>query len=156
MIRLAQTGLAIFIVLCCGARAWAAEPTETPSTERQGNPRLPQTLMFTIDELTDIQNRITLEDEDGPKKRGPSNAIENSTLYLSTILYSGPNDWTIWVNGKPITPNQDFNEFKVTDIGPRFVELLVQLSAQGMRPVRLEPNQTFITKSGAVVEGPWR
>jgi len=123
---------------------------ETPSTVR----RIPDTLMFSIDELTDIQSRITTPEEG--ESRGPSTAIENASLYLSTILYTGPNDWTIWVNGKPITPGQDFAEFKVTGIGPRYVELLIPLSAQGMRPVRLEPNQTFITRSGAIVEGAWQ
>jgi hypothetical protein len=41
----------------------------------------------------------------------------------------------------------------VTQIDSDSVELLVPLSAQGMRPVRLRPNQTFVAKTGAVVEG---
>lgn len=116
--------------------------------------RIPDTLMFSIDELNDIQSRLGAAQEAETRARG--NSIEGATLYLSTILYSGPNDWTIWVNGKPISPGQDFQDFEVLDIGPRFVELRVPLSAQGMRPVRLEPNQTFIARSGAIVEGAWR
>jgi hypothetical protein len=117
-------------------------------------PQIPSTLMFSIDELNDIQGRIasvSSSADDG----APSDEIENATLYLSTILYYAAKDWTIWINGKPIGPNDEFKEFQVTDIGPRHVELLVPLSAQGMRPVRLEPNQTFITTSGTVVEGAW-
>jgi hypothetical protein len=131
-----------------GADGGASEPKK----QRQ----IPDTLMYTIDELTDIRNRTSVEQT--AEGGGPieSSAIENASLYLSTIVYSGPTEWTIWVNGKPITPNQELLEFKITDIGPRFVELLVPLSAQGMRPVRLEPNQTFISKSGTVVEGAWR
>ena len=53
----------------------------------------------------------------------------------------------------PITPRQDFPAFKITEISPRYVELLVPLSAQGMIPVRLGTNQTFISKLGVVVEG---
>jgi len=114
---------------------------------------LPPTLMFSIDELNEIRSRAATSQDQGTS--GNPDAIENASLYLSTIVYYGPNDWTIWINGLPISPGQDFQSMKVTDIGPRFVELLVPLSAQGMRPVRLEPNQSFIVKSGAVVEGPW-
>jgi len=131
-----------------------SKPEETVPA-KPAAPTIPQTLMFSIDELNDIQSRAaSVQTEEG--ERGNSNAIENTSLYLSTIVYTGPQDWTIWINGKPIGPRQDFEEFKITDIGPRFVELLVPLSAQGMRPVRLEPNQTFLTRSGTVVEGSWK
>jgi hypothetical protein len=110
-----------------------------------------ETLMFTTDEYTEIQGRIAsgsvTETNQGKQ------AIEDASLYLSTILYYGPKDWTIWVNGVAIGPNQDFQAFQVTEIDANSVQLLVPLSAQGMRPVRLAPNQTFITKTGMVVEG---
>jgi hypothetical protein len=136
------------------AAASAETASESPADAKAPKPQLPSTLMFSIDELNDIQSRIA-SDEAEEGEAGASDKIENATLYLSTILYYGPKDWTIWVNGKPIGPADEFPEFQVTDIGSRFVELLVPLSAQGMRPVRLEPNQTFIAKSGAVVEGAW-
>jgi len=114
--------------------------------------KIPDTLMFTIDELNDIQSRLSgAEGEEAGEDSG--DVPENVSLHLSTILYYGPKDWTIWVNGVPISPGETFQAFQVTDIGPSFVELLVPLSAQGMRPVRLGPNQTFIAKSGVVVEG---
>jgi hypothetical protein len=116
---------------------------------------MPDTLMFGIDELNDIQGRMAAGETDGAE-RSNENALENASLYLSTIVYYGPKDWTAWVNGKPISPNDEFSAFKVTAIGPSFIELLVPLSAQGMRPIRLSPNQSFITKSGAIVEGPWQ
>lgn len=115
--------------------------------------RVPDTVMFTIDELTEIQSRTAAVGRaDGG---GRQDAIENATLYLSTILYYGPQDWTVWVNSVPIGPRQDFQSFQVTNVGPDFVELVVPLSAQGMRPVRLSPNQTFVARTGAVVEGKW-
>jgi len=109
-----------------------------------------ETMMFTIDEFNEIQGRLAGA---GNGKDKVDTAIENANLYLSTILYSGPKDWTIWVNGVAIGPNQDFQTFQVTSITPSYVELLVPLSAQGMRPVRLGPNQTFIAKTGDVIEG---
>ena len=131
----------------------SADDAQKPA--EKSNRKIPNSLMFTIDEINDIQSRMASSQETDDQKTGNTDAIENATLYLSTIVYYGPKDWTIWLNGKPISPGDEFPEFKVTEIGPRFVELLVPLSAQGMRPVRLEPNQTFIAKSGAVVEGPW-
>lgn len=128
----------------------ASSDVPDPGVQR----RIPDTLMFSIDELNEIRGRIAAGSGDGDSSR--SDAIESASLYLSTILYYGPKQWTIWVNGVPITPQQEFSEFKVTDIGPDYVELLIPLSAQGMRPVRLSANQTFIAKSGTIVEGKWQ
>jgi hypothetical protein len=152
----------ILVALGAGFASAATGQSTPPSPPAKGNDvamghKVPDTLMFTIDELNEIQTRVAAGARNAAgAKRDASDAIENATLYLSTIVYSGPNDWTVWVNGVPIGPRQDFQSFKVTAIGPSFVELLVPLSAQGMRPVRLEPNQTFVARSGTVVEGPWR
>jgi len=158
MIRSLIAAAAATFALAHGVGALAQNSPAKPEAPATENPapvrRIPDTLMFTIDELNDIQSRIGAAQEESARER--SNAIEGATLYLSTILYTSPTEWTIWVNGKPISPGQDFQEFEIVDIGPRFVELRVPLSAQGMRPVRLEPNQTFVASSGAVVEGAWR
>jgi hypothetical protein len=121
-----------------------------PSTEAPLRRRIPDTLMFTIDEFNEIKDRIAGGEITDEKKQAE---LGVEALFLSSILYTGPKDWTIWINGSPIGPDQDFQAFQVTDIGPRYVELLVPLSVQGMRPVRLEPNQTFIAESGIIVEG---
>jgi hypothetical protein len=140
-----------------GTAAPVATAQESASAAGPGIDRsIPDTLMFTIDELNEIRSRMASVGQGADGAQSTSDSIEDATLYLSTIVYSGPQDWIIWVNNVPIGPGQDFQSFKITDIGPRFVELLVPLSAQGMRPVRLEPNQTFVAKSGMVVEGPWR
>lgn len=130
----------------------AQQAPEQPAEEAPR--RTPDTLMFSIDELNEIQGRIASGGAEAEESR-ESAAIEDAALYLSTILFYSPTDWTIWVNDVPISPNQDFRSFEITNIGPDFVELLVPLSAQGMRPVRLAPNQSFVVSSGAVVEGRW-
>lgn len=141
----------------CAVHALAAENKPTPQATSEVAPaRVPDTLMFTIDELNEIQSRTAATRQDKDDKKGSGNSIENATLYLSTIMYYGPNDWTVWVNGVPIGPGQEFQSFQITDIKPTYVELTVPLSAQGMRPVRLSPNQTFIVASGTVIEGAWR
>jgi len=154
MTKSALSSLCVCLSLLTSTIVWAQQGPESATVEPDQNAsasnQVPDTLMFSIDEYNDIQSRIAGSNETGD---AASNAIEDASLYLSTILYLGPNDWTIWVNGVPITADQEFNSFQVTEIAPTHVQLLVPLSAQGMRPVRLEPNQTFITKSGIVVEG---
>lgn len=141
-------------VSCMQANGLAAQqvtPDPSPSVPAEVR-RIPDTLMFTIDELNEIQSRLASGDDD---VEGEARGIEDASLYLSTIIYSGPSDWTIWVNNVPIAAGQEFRSFQISAIGPDFVELLVPLSAQGMRPVRLAPNQSFVTRSGAVIEGKW-
>ena len=150
-----RVGLILLAVSISGASAQppadAVKPAEPAKAKPSPERRPAETMMFTIDEYNEIQGRMA--GAGGDKATKDQTAIETANLYLSTILYSGPKDWTIWVNGVPISPNQDFQSFQVTSITPNSVELLVPLSAAGMRPVKLGPNQTFIAKTGTVIEG---
>ncbi len=153
--------LAILLALVTPGVAQAQDAAPPPAEAPAATPPAPtpaapgrksfESLMFTVDEYNEVQGRMASGDI--TETNGGKQAIEDATLYLSTIVYYGPKDWTIWVNDVPIGPNQDFQAFQVTDIDADSVQLLVPLSAQGMRPVRLAPNQTFITKTGVVVEG---
>jgi len=135
------------------------DPTAKVETENQKSAAagskvrraVPDTLMFSIDEFNDIKDRMAGGEITQSERN--KDTLDVASLYLGSIMYSGPKDWVIWINGAPVGPSQDFQSFQVTEITPRYVELLVPLSSQGMRPVRLEPNQTFITQSGLVVEG---
>jgi len=130
--------------------ATEAQRIEQATSKNKIRRRVPDTLMFTIDEFNDIKDRQAGGEV---TEEARQQAMSAEALYLGSIMYYGPKDWTIWINGAPIGPNQDFQAFQVTEITPRYVELLVPLSVQGMRPVRLEPNQTFITESGITIEG---
>lgn len=144
-----------FLLVFSGTIVQAQDQSAETATESDSASfrSVPDTLMFSIDDLNEIQSRIA---GSGAGDAGDTSAIEAASLYLSTILYYGPDDWTIWINGLPISPGQDFQSFSITDIGASHVELLVPLSAQGMRPVRLAPNQSFVASSGMVVEGQWK
>lgn len=151
---------AIFISICLLGPTSAQDSNRQNSTATQkADPatqkskmrrQVPDTLMFTIDDFNDIKDRKAGGEV---TEEARQQAMSAEALYLGSIMYYGPKDWTIWINGAPIGPNQDFQAFQVTEITPRYVELLVPLSVQGMRPVRLEPNQTFITESGITIEG---
>lgn len=145
--------------LLAGPSAYAQEDdSDEPAmseaeTSVFGASNIPDTLMFTIDELNDIQSRIAGGNVTEEVVR--TEAIEEANLFLSSILYFGPKEWTIWVNGLPIGPNQEVDSFEVVNIDSAHVEMIVPLSATGMRPVRLEPNQTFISQTGLILEGQW-
>lgn len=152
------------VIICAYVAAVAPAPAaedNAANVEKSESSRVvkqraaPDSLMFTPDEFADIQGHSAGGGSvsSGAGDGGGHQAIEDATLYLSTIVYAGPDDWTIWINGAPVSSNQGFQAFKVTEITPNSVDLLVPLSAQGVRPVHLQPNQTFITKTGVVVEG---
>ena len=148
---------ASFLFLGTSVFAQDASDDELSMSEAEtsvfGASNVPDTLMFTIDELNDIQSRIAGGDVTAEVIR--TEAIEEANLFLSSILYFGPKEWTIWVNGLPIGPNQEVDSFEVVNIDSAHVEMIVPLSATGMRPVRLEPNQTFISQTGVILEGQW-
>jgi len=135
------------------AQEEAAPEVSEAETEVFSANTVPDTLMFTIDELQEIQSRIA--DGNVTEEAVRAEAIEEANLFLSSILYFGPKDWTIWVNGVPIGPNHEVDSFEVFNIESTHVEMIVPLSATGMRPVRLEPNQTFISQTGVILEGQW-
>jgi len=128
-----------------------AEDTDTLLGVDLSRADIPDTLMFTIDELNELQTRQAGGQVTGLQYR--SGAIEDANLYLYSILYFTEEEWMFWVNGVAITPDFQVDTFEVVTIAPDHIELIVPLSAAGDRPVRLEPNQTFIGENGRVVEG---
>jgi hypothetical protein len=143
--------LVVVVGVSLTSQGMAQQQTQAPANTSKIRRQVPDTLMFTIDEYNEIKDRQAGGEVTNEARQQFEGS--NQPLYLSSIMYYGPKDWTVWINGTPIGPNQDFQSFQVTEITPRYVELLVPLSVQGMRPVRLEPNQTFISESGIVVEG---
>ena len=147
--------LSFAFVVPVSAQEDGVAATEASSAETSvfGATNVPDTLMFTIDELNEIQSRIAGGNVTEEVIR--TEAIEEANLFLSSILYFGPKEWTIWVNGLAIGPNEEVDSFEVVGINSAHVEMIVPLSATGMRPVRLEPNQTFISQTGVILEGQW-
>jgi hypothetical protein len=149
MINVWTSTLLLLAIVLSSTQAQCAE--EKPATSQQKPailPSIPETLMFSVDEYNDIQSHLSAQADSRRDSK-----IEQASLYLSSILYTSPTDWTVWINGVPIGPKDDLQDFHITGISANTVELLVPLSALGMRPVKLGPNQTFIARSGVVVEG---
>lgn len=128
-----------------------AAPSATTSP-RDGR-LLPKTLMFTLKERMSIEGALreggfNRDDADAttprPRRRQP--------LYLSGLLYRGPSDWTIWINGRALHPGDTGDLFSVADVDSQAVTLAVDWG-ETTRLVRLEPHQTFVPAESGVVEG---
>jgi len=104
------------------------------------------------------------------------------SLYLGSIVYYSPGNWSVWINGKKLVNarNGEKNEFYITRISRSEIELVwkpasllntpalwKQLTDNGKNPLpnitideskgiitlRMHPNQTFLPRSLAIREG---
>lgn len=106
------------------------------------------------------------------------NAIESerSHVYLASIIYFSPANWSVWINNQRITPENNGNggEFYVKSVQRDKVSLIWRLSVSKWRALSggkaleipqvnqndqvetqfdLKPNQTFILGNKNIVEG---
>lgn len=138
-----------------GPEPAVSSAAEVPGSVAPTDPDAPPvTLMFSLKDLIAIQAAI----REGGLWRDESVTVETikprlrDPLYLSGILYAGPGDWTIWINGQPLRPGDKGNMFEVIEVTGRHIVLLVAWG-ESTRQVVLEPNQTFLPAYAAVVEG---
>jgi hypothetical protein len=82
-------------------------------------------------------------------------------LHLSAILYEGPSDWQIWLNGRSFAQSGVAGSIEVLRVQRDSVRL--RWRGAGTRQpaeITLRPNQTYIVATGEIVEGPperaWR
>lgn len=86
-----------------------------------------------------------------PKEAEPPRLLRN--LYLSAILYSGAQDWAVWLNGLKMRPGDTAEDFEIKSVTPDHVDVEVPMGRDGRKPFRLFPYQTLIAEKGTVVEG---
>jgi len=72
-------------------------------------------------------------------------------IYVSAILDLGGGQWTVWANGIRITPDHQPPLFHVVAVNGNTVEIVSE--AEASTHIRLQPNQTWISRDGSVVEG---
>ncbi len=84
----------------------------------------------------------------------PRPAPPIGTIHLGAILYHAPADWRVWLNGQSFTPTARPGPIEILKVTADRVVLAWRRSP-GSAPTRVElqPNQTYFTASGQVVEG---
>lgn len=140
------------------AEAAVSEAAPPLVTLRRDETDPPRTLMFTLKERLSIEAALREgglnrgETGEGETAREPLRPRLRQPLYLSGLLYQGPGEWTIWINGQALRPGETGHLFSVADVDDRAVTLAVAWG-ETTRLVRLEPHQTFLPAFSTVVEG---
>lgn len=76
-------------------------------------------------------------------------------IYMGALIYLGPNQWSVWINGDRWTSAQPRSgDLRIAQVGPDLAEIIwTGDRRQGPLRVRLRPYQTFIGDTGEIVEG---
>jgi len=75
-------------------------------------------------------------------------------VHCSSILYSGPQVWTVWLQGERWTPETERPGLHILEVTPDFVRLSVALATDDApRAVTLRAHQSLNLLTGAIVEG---
>jgi len=134
----------------------AAAPAPAPAVDLE---TVPATLMMPLEEMIAVEDAIAagplarLEAQDDLED--PTRFRLRTPLYVSAIVWQGPGDWTVWINGRAFRPGDAIDLFEILDVGPQSVLLAIPWGEGGTREVPLAPHQTFVPRLGGVVEGRW-
>ncbi len=75
---------------------------------------------------------------------------DDGDIHLEAIMYYGPGDWTLWLQGMRWTPQTDRPDIHVVDVQSDQVRLRIAGVADD---VVLKPHQTFQVATGKIIEG---
>ncbi len=146
-------------------------------------------LMFSDEEITKIDQALdayinetpfdaleTKEDKKEQEPESPSADKTNSYIYLESILYHSPSNWSAWINGQKIssTDNRSSNELYVKSISADTANILWTMSVSKWKiltnqtsengaPININNqvelnfnlsfNQTYMLVGGKIIEG---
>lgn len=115
---------------------------------------LPVTLMFSLKDRVAIEAAMREGglDRTAEEPEAPLRPFLRTPLHLSGIVWAGPGDWTVWLNGRAVRPGETAALYSITQVDARRVVLDVAWG-ESTKVVQLEPNQTFVPSLGQVVEG---
>lgn len=125
--------LAFTLFFLCGA---------VPSTHAQA-----PSLFFTQDQRAQIDEEV--------RKTPPDIAARaRHLLHLSSIMYFGADNWTLWLQGKRWTPSTTDPNVTIRSVTPTDVRLSVKLQNGAiLDSVLLRPHQSLNLLNGEVMEG---
>jgi hypothetical protein len=136
--------LALLVSIAAAARAQTAPPS----------------LFFSEDEVATIQRLFKARETEAKARaaiatRAPEEPRPVAPdIYLGALLYSGPNDWAIWINGVKRTTRQRANDIAVVSVTPDGAELVWLGDPRGgPKRLQLRPYQTWVGATGEVLEG---
>jgi hypothetical protein len=119
-------------------------------------------LMYDPDELSGIQSAIDSlkndrvyvpagESDDAKSKNDNKVGNIRSYIYLGSILYFGPKNWAVWIDGKKITyeDNKSSNELYLTSVTSSSVDVLWKMSISKWKILSNKKNEDSIPKANS-------
>jgi len=95
---------------------------------------------------------------EGLRRKNPQ-AEDQSVLHLGAVIYYGPDDWIVWLQGSRWTPETDRPDLHIADVQPNLVRVS-WTATPGAAPldITLHPHQTYrpaaITADGTARASP--
>lgn len=162
MTRCSSIGLVAVLVLA---------PAAASSLDREPEPGVAVGRKQTQDSLLfsrEVQDLIEAARRNAGVAAGtaPADAMSRANhaqgaIHLSAILYQGPGDWQIWLNGRSFAQNGVAGPIEILRVRADSVRLQWHgATTEQSADITLRPNQTYIVSTGEIVEGPperaWR
>lgn len=76
---------------------------------------------------------------------------DQSSIRLGAILYYGPQDWAVWLQGRRWTPQTEDKDIRILAVTPDDVRILWQTGPKDEREMTLRPNQIYKKALGRLV-----
>ena len=89
-----------------------------------------------------------------PPTTAPMPTPPPADIHLGAVLYYGPGDWTLWIDGEKWTPDTRRADLQIVEVTPDEVHLdWLKAPNDPARAITLRPYQTYQVATGGVVEG---
>jgi hypothetical protein len=95
----------------------------------------------------------TREAERLAEKAAPAGGASN--IRLGAVMYYGPGDWTLWLQGEKWTPGTVHENLHILEVSPAKVRLLWRGDEDSAESdITLRPNETYQIATGKVIVSP--
>ncbi|RZI46488.1 hypothetical protein [Candidatus Finniella inopinata] len=111
-------------------------------------------LMLTDDEQKILDQKNDDDWDESPVLNLPSGDNQNvpqPIIFVSAILYFGPDKWTVWMNNQVIHQPGPFEGVILKSASPEHVVL--SLADNYNAEILIKPNQSLMIRTGKVLEG---
>ncbi|MFA4993913.1 MAG: hypothetical protein WC521_01215 [Bdellovibrionales bacterium] len=81
--------------------------------------------------------------------------VREGEIHLGAVVYYGPDDWTLWLQGTKWTPETEQSDLRVLEVTANDVRLLWRgENGKEAQEILLKPNQSFEIATGKVISQP--
>ena len=114
------------------------------SAHAENDTMLPQTSLFFTPDETRLAEALA-----------EKNAPDVADIRLGAVMYYGPHDWTLWLQGIKWTPSTSRDDLKILYVAPNEVRLSWRGDdGKAPRQIVLRPNEAYEIATGKIIVGP--